>query len=154
MGIQAPTGATTGPTTRYTASVTTPGTSVTVTKESVRMTPLQIMDCRNDWERLHTRERRKVARLAKHGESHPDPRTARIAYGWALSVKQADSEPDSRRRRWSEHGVGLAVGILLDLIGMIVSAPFGGEGTGGAIGGVLVERKKRRLAERIIRITA
>jgi hypothetical protein len=109
----------------------------------------QILGCREDWEKLRRRERGQVLRSARRGKEHPDPRIARIAYGWALSI--TPSEPNTHEHWWAAANL-LSFGLLLDIIGTLFGAALGGEGFGGALGGVLIENKQKRYAQKIISI--
>jgi hypothetical protein len=113
------------------------------------MSASKILGCAEDWMKLRRRERRQVLRFARQGKEHPNPRIARIAYGWALDIAPFDQ--DQRESGWGAATL-IAFGVLLDVVGTLFGAALGGQGTGGALGGVLVERKKKRYAKKIISI--
>jgi len=114
-------------------------------QEKIKLSDAQIRDRKDEWDALPWRDRRKVERLARKGQRHPNPRISRAAHGWALSVL---ASTDSQRK--GEAAGTFLFGILIDLNGMVLGAAFGGQATGSAAGGVFVQRKQRRLAEKLV----
>lgn len=73
---------------------------------------MSIADPRS-WKELPRQSRRDVQRLAKKGQRHPDPRTAQVAFEWALP------------RTSSRDGVLASLGI-----DVVFEALFGDAGVG------------------------
>lgn len=114
------------------------------------LTKSQIRACQEDWARLQRAERRRVLRLARQGRPHPDPRIARIARGWALSV----APPGGDDETVAVGVAGVVVGILMDLLSAVLGLGAGGEGLAGGVSAAVAERRKRRYARLILRLGA
>jgi hypothetical protein len=96
----------------------------------------------SEWRELGLRGRRQVRRASSHGQSHPDPYVARLAYAWASQVLREHEPRPSARQRIVDAGLGAA---LLTLLGALLGPAF----VGGSLGGG-PSLSERRLARRIV----